>query len=158
MKRAWHSCHDRALAQKRRVCGRSAVDNDWARRTIDTRTDDADVPAVAIVRNADLYQNIWPGDFNGDGKTDLLVIDEKNTCVAILPGNGNGTFGEARTVYAGEGITFGAGSDTWDAVGRITMPMARDTFAGVPLTSRNLNATATAVAHDPGSSAERGIS
>jgi hypothetical protein len=33
------------------------------------------------------------GDFNGDGKADLVVADGLNT-VMVLPGNGNGTFGK----------------------------------------------------------------
>jgi hypothetical protein len=32
------------------------------------------------------------GDFNGDGKQDLVLVDRFSTTVTVLPGNGNGTF------------------------------------------------------------------
>jgi hypothetical protein len=37
------------------------------------------------------------GDFTGDGKPDLLLIDRFNNTVSVLPGSGNGTFGAAIT-------------------------------------------------------------
>jgi regulation of enolase protein 1 (concanavalin A-like superfamily) len=118
---------------------------------------------IKIVRNASLWQDVWPGDFNGDGitdlagsdrpvwnggtgrvlvvigngaggfgapivtgftghvlttadfnadgKRDLVVIDDNNTAVAILPGNGNGTFGAPRTVETLRDITFAVSAD-----------------------------------------------
>jgi hypothetical protein len=50
------------------------------------------VPSVAVA------------DFNGDGKPDLAVADSKK--VSILPGNGDGRFGAARTVLAETGLDF----------------------------------------------------
>jgi hypothetical protein len=32
------------------------------------------------------------GDFNGDGKQDLVLVDRFSSTVSVLPGNGNGTF------------------------------------------------------------------
>ena len=32
------------------------------------------------------------GDFNGDGKLDIAVVNELSDNVTILQGNGNGTF------------------------------------------------------------------
>jgi hypothetical protein len=43
-------------------------------------------------------------EFNGDGKPDLAVADSKK--VSILPGNGDGRFGAARTALAGTGTGF----------------------------------------------------
>jgi hypothetical protein len=37
------------------------------------------------------------GDFNGDGKQDLVLVDYFHNTVRVLPGNGNGTFGTALT-------------------------------------------------------------
>src|SRR5262249_27966968 len=37
------------------------------------------------------------GDFNGDGKLDLALVDRFNNSVLILPSTGNGTFGSAIT-------------------------------------------------------------
>src|SRR6266850_1682028 len=36
--------------------------------------------------------NIISGDFNGDGKTDLAVVNKNGNNVSVLIGNGNGTF------------------------------------------------------------------
>lgn len=42
-------------------------------------------------------------DFNGDGKLDLVVGSSANGVLAILPGNGDGTFGTATTIATGAG-------------------------------------------------------
>src|SRR5690349_15276668 len=39
------------------------------------------------------------GDFNGDGKPDLVMVNQGSNTVSVLPGNGDGTFG-LRTDYA----------------------------------------------------------
>jgi hypothetical protein len=36
--------------------------------------------------------SVATGDFNGDGKPDLVLVDRFNNAVSVLPGNGNGTF------------------------------------------------------------------
>lgn len=41
------------------------------------------------VNNDDL---LFPGDFNGDGKVDLLIMDDYERGFGVLMGNGNGTF------------------------------------------------------------------
>ena len=51
------------------------------------------------------------GDFNGDGRTDLVVADGLNANPAILPGNGNGTFGAPRQVAATDDVTFASSGD-----------------------------------------------
>lgn len=38
------------------------------------------------------------GDFNGDSKMDVAIIDRLKTYISILPGNGSGSFGSATTV------------------------------------------------------------
>src|SRR5262245_62160177 len=43
------------------------------------------------------------GDFNGDGKTDQVTINA--TQVSVLPGNGDGTFGDAQTTTVGSGMS-----------------------------------------------------
>ena len=42
-------------------------------------------------------------DFNGDGKTDLVVANQTGNNVSILSGNGNGTFGAPTNYAAGNG-------------------------------------------------------
>jgi len=55
-------------------------------------------PTASLLRNSNLAQTVWPGDFNGDGITDLAASaprtspDSPSTVVIAL-GNGNGTFG-----------------------------------------------------------------
>ena len=44
------------------------------------------------------------GDFNGDGNPDLAVADQGNTTIAILLGNGDGTFGAPTYLTAPGGI------------------------------------------------------
>jgi regulation of enolase protein 1 (concanavalin A-like superfamily) len=51
------------------------------------------------------------GDFNGDGRADLVVADSGNANPAILPGNGNGTFGAPRPVAATADVTFALNAD-----------------------------------------------
>ena len=51
------------------------------------------------------------GDFNGDGRADLVVADAANANPAILPGNGDGTFGAPRAVAATTDVTFALSAD-----------------------------------------------
>ena len=51
------------------------------------------------------------GDFNGDRRTDLVVADVGNANPAILPGNGDGTFGAPRPVAATTDVTFALVAD-----------------------------------------------
>jgi hypothetical protein len=48
--------------------------------------------------------SVVTGDFNGDGKLDLLVAHSSDNCVYLLLGNGNGTFQSAVQASIGEGI------------------------------------------------------
>jgi hypothetical protein len=43
-------------------------------------------------------RTVATGDFNGDGKPDVVLIDNTDNEVLLLLGNGNGTFSPARTV------------------------------------------------------------
>ena len=53
-------------------------------------------------------------DFNGDGRIDLVVVGENRAVVSILPGNGNGTFGSARSVAELSDVTFAVIADLDD--------------------------------------------
>src|ERR1700730_6545813 len=49
---------------------------------------------------------VWPiavGDFNGDGKQDMAVVNRDSGNVSILLGNGDGTFQNAFNVDTGSG-------------------------------------------------------
>ena len=67
----------------------------------------ADRGSVGSFRSAgmlplgDVPDAIAPGDFNGDGHTDLAVADSGSNAVSILLGNGDGTFDPARSLPVG---------------------------------------------------------
>jgi len=69
-------------------------------------------PAVSITRNTSLNQNVWPGDFNGDGKTDLVGSDDtlagNPDVLLVVLGNGAGSFGTPiKSSFAGHVIGIG---------------------------------------------------
>src|SRR6185437_29182 len=47
-------------------------------------------------------QSVVVGDFNGDGKVDLAVLNTGSNNVSILLGNGDGTFQAAKNFDAGD--------------------------------------------------------
>jgi hypothetical protein len=54
-------------------------------------------PTVSLLRNSNLAQVVWPGDFNGDGISDLAASAPRNafdppSAVVVALGNGDGTF------------------------------------------------------------------
>src|SRR5581483_11931144 len=51
------------------------------------------VPRVATVQLTSLTGAVWPGDFNGDGITDLVGTDSSDGRVAVVLGTADGTFG-----------------------------------------------------------------
>jgi hypothetical protein len=53
------------------------------------------------INNSDL---LLPGDFNGDGKTDLLIMDDYNKGFGVLMGNGDGSFRTEVDTAFGNGI------------------------------------------------------
>ncbi len=61
-------------------------------------------PAVTYNSGGYAANSIVAGDFNGDGKLDLAVLNVGNNCVGVLLGNGDGTF-SAATTYSTGGAT-----------------------------------------------------
>jgi len=45
------------------------------------------------------------GDFNGDGKKDILVANRNSASLTLLKGNGNGTFKAPKSIDVGSGPT-----------------------------------------------------
>jgi len=43
--------------------------------------------------NSAYYCDLRVTDFDGDGKQDIIVVDNGSTNISVFPGNGNGTFG-----------------------------------------------------------------
>jgi VCBS repeat protein/PKD domain-containing protein/FG-GAP repeat protein len=59
-------------------------------------------PTVSLLRNGNLVQSVWPGDFNGDGITDLAATAPRlpgagPSPVVITLGKGDGTFGAPKS-------------------------------------------------------------
>ena len=51
------------------------------------------------------------GDFNGDGKSDLVTADGDDDTACVLLGNGNGTFQAKQAFGTGAGCSFVAVGD-----------------------------------------------
>src|SRR5207237_7488725 len=54
-------------------------------------------PTMSLLRNSNLAQVVWPGDFNGDGITDLEAASPRDvtdppSAIVVTLGNGDGTF------------------------------------------------------------------
>ena len=68
------------------------------------------------------------GDFNGDGKQDLITVSQTDG-VSILLGNGNGSFGPAALVYPGSISTHAAAGD-FNGDGNLDLAVAESADAG----------------------------
>ena len=71
-------------------------------------------PSVSIVRLANVKGNTWPGDFNGDGFTDLAIDGNAarpgDDVISVLLGDGHGNFAAAPTTGAQvQGAVHGVG-------------------------------------------------
>ncbi|MGD0681059.1 MAG: Ig-like domain repeat protein [Terracidiphilus sp.] len=78
------------------------------------------------------------GDFNGDGKADLVTANVGDKTVTVLLGNGDGTFTTVATPAAGTGTLFGAVGDfngdglsdiaiADNSAGKVTVLLAQET-------------------------------
>ena len=80
------------------------------------------------------------GDFNGDGRPDLVVTDLFSTDVRLLLGDGDGTFGAAATYAAGSGPSSVAMGD-FNADGRLDIAVADSGSATVSVLLQGLQNT-----------------
>jgi FG-GAP-like repeat len=63
------------------------------------------------------------GDFNGDGKADLAVVNEGSNTVSVLLGNGNGTF-QAKTDYPTGTFPMGVAVGDFNGDGHLDIAVA----------------------------------
>ena len=86
------------------------------------------------------------GDFNGDGKADLAVANLGSNNVAVLLGNGNGTFATAVTYASGGTAPFSVAVGDFNGDGKLDLAVANDRHQH---RERCCWATATAPSHPP---------
>jgi hypothetical protein len=90
-------------------------------------------PTVSLLRNSNLAQQVWPGDFNGDGITDLAATAPRVPGAAPSPvlitlGKGDGTYGPPiRTPYIGHV----AGTGDFNNDGKLDLIVVEDAPPGV---------------------------
>src|SRR6516164_340033 len=97
-------------------------------------------------------QSVAVGDFNGDGKPDLAVVNSYSNNVSVLLGNGDGTFQPA--------VSYGTGSGTGPAFvavgdfnhdGKLDLAVANSNSSNVSVLLGNGDGTfQTAVNYDVG--------
>src|SRR6266403_911665 len=68
-------------------------------------------PAQRFSAGAAESESLAAGDFNGDGKIDLVVANAGTNNISVLLGNGDGTFQAARTFPVGNRLEFVAVGD-----------------------------------------------
>ena len=68
-------------------------------------------PAQRFSVGAAESESLAAGDFNGDGKIDLVVANAGTNNISVLLGNGDGTFQAARTFPVGNRLEFVAVGD-----------------------------------------------
>src|SRR5262245_13264824 len=74
------------------------------------RSQTVTAPAVNVVRNPALSGAVWPGDFNGDGETDLLATDPSRDAPVLIVaiGSGTGSFGSPiKSSFQGAALAVG---------------------------------------------------
>jgi large repetitive protein len=77
------------------------------------------------------------GDYNGDGKLDLVVSDRTAGKAFLLPGNGNGTFGTKLTFTTAAG-SFGVATADFNGDGGLDLAVANGNAANVSIFLQDL--------------------
>ena len=60
------------------------------------------VSGQAVLRHRKHADSVAVGDFNGDGKSDLVTADDDGNTASVLLGNGNGTFQAKQSFGTGD--------------------------------------------------------
>lgn len=98
-----------------------------------------------------------PGDFDGDGETDICVANYDGDKISVLRGNGNGTFGPQTTINVGS-TPVGVAAFDADGDGDMDIVCANEDSDDYSVALNNGNgAFAPAVTYDTGRTGERGL-
>jgi hypothetical protein len=98
-----------------------------------------------------LGSNVWGeavGDFNGDGKLDVALVDLSNNCVYVALGNGDGTFSLGVSYPVGAG-PYAIISADFNNDGKLDLAIANGTSNTVTLLLGNGDGTFTESLHSP---------
>jgi hypothetical protein len=76
------------------------------------------------------------GDFNGDGKADLVVVNSQGNTMSVLLGNGDGTF-QPKTDYATGTEPFGVAVGDFNGDGKLDVAVAN--YLGTPTGTGSLS-------------------
>ena len=91
------------------------------------------------------------GDVNGDGTLDIVGANSGNSCVNVLPGNGDGTFGTAQT-YAVAGAPNSIALGDFNGDGTLDIVTTGTAEVDVLLNNRNGSFAAAQAVGPAGSS------
>jgi hypothetical protein len=131
----------------------SFVDTSAGGSTLTTAPLGAGTSGLGFTNSFNLANGVTPGsmavgDFNGDGKKDLALVDLSGNAIVVLLGNGDGTFTSAASVAGGNPILISTGDFNGD--GRMDLAVVyqdvADTAGTVMVLLGNGNGTFTATA------------
>jgi hypothetical protein len=102
-----------------------------ARQTVPMQTSGLNfAPAIAYGSGGSETFSVAVGDFNGDGKLDLVVANADSNTVGVLLGNGDGTFQTAVTYGSGGEQPYSVAVEDFRGDGKLDIVVANQSSCG----------------------------